>query len=101
MKIQCPKCKSKYNIDITKIPEIPPQGIRTTCPKCKAQIPIKLADVPANTQSKEKQKDKTEVIIPCPKCGHVNIGAWKCTQCGVVFSDEEKSELSIHISFDE
>lgn len=95
MKIQCPKCNTKYNIDITKIPEIPPQGIRTTCPKCKAQIPIRLGDIPAESAVKKGHK---EAILPCPRCGHINVTTDKCSSCGVVFSDEEKSHLAIYIT---
>ena len=94
MKVQCPSCKANYNIDISKIPEIPPHGIHTTCPKCKAQIPIKIESKPQNNQ-------KEELIIPCPHCGHVNVSTKTCVRCGAVFTDEEQTKLSIHIKVED
>ena len=92
--IQCPACKTKFKVDISKIPEIPPHGIHTTCPKCKAQIPIKVENKPQSSK-------KEELIIPCPHCGHVNISTKTCVSCGSVFTDEEHSKLSIHIKIDD
>jgi hypothetical protein len=91
MKVQCPNCEARYNIDISKIPVIPEGGITTTCPKCKGKIPISLDSAPA---TKEQNDDQ---IIPCPECGHVNISTKICTGCGKVFSKEELSNLVISI----
>jgi len=92
MKVQCPNCKSVYNIDISKIPVIPEGGITTTCPKCKGKIPINLD---AAEPPKKQPKDQ---IIPCPECGHVNISTDICAGCGKVFSKEEIAKLVIPIT---
>ncbi|MFC1531833.1 zinc-ribbon domain-containing protein [Thermodesulfobacteriota bacterium] len=91
MKVQCPNCKSSYQIDISKIPMIPEGGITTTCPKCKGKIPIKLEDEP-------QKKEHHDQIIPCPECGYVNISTDTCGGCGKVFSKEEMGKLMIPIT---
>jgi predicted Zn finger-like uncharacterized protein len=97
MKIQCPKCKAGYNIDISKLPAIPEGGISVTCPKCKNKIPVSLSGQ-AQPQSQQKAKEsEPSSIIPCPECGHVNVASKTCVSCGKVFTKEELNSLSISI----
>jgi ribosomal protein L37E len=95
MRVQCPKCKANYNIDISKIPAIPEGGITTTCPKCKGKIPI---SIDKNKPEPESGKSgETAVIIPCPQCGHFNVSAGACAVCGKIFTKEEIESLKITI----
>jgi ribosomal protein L32 len=98
MKVQCPGCKSIYNIDISKIPAIPEGGITTTCPKCKGKIPVRLDAKSAGPKSGEEKE--SNVIIPCPQCGHVNVSSKVCVSCGKVFTKEELASLEISIGSD-
>ncbi len=95
MKVQCPKCSAKYNLDTSKLPAIPEKGITVTCPKCKHKFPLLIK--PQETKE-DKSKQKQDVLIPCPDCGHVNISSPKCLGCGKVFSKEELAKLKISIS---
>ena len=101
MKIQCPKCKAGYNIDVSKLPAVPEGGISVTCPKCKNKIPVSLSgQAPPQPQAQSQQKEKgseQSSIIPCPECGHVNVAAKTCVSCGKVFTKEELNSLSISI----
>lgn len=94
MKVQCPGCSTGYNIDISKIPVVPEGGITVTCPKCKGKIPITLNAAPAKAPADETVQNQ---IIPCPECGHVNIGSKTCVNCGKIFTKEELSKLTISI----
>ena len=94
MKAKCPKCEAVYNLDISKIPEIPKEGIYVACPKCNTQTRIKIKLKPKN---EEPQQDQPQVIIPCPECGHVNISAKTCVSCGTMFSVEDIEKLSVTI----
>ena len=99
MKIQCPKCKAGYNIDVSKLPAVPEGGISVTCPKCKNKIPVSLSGQ-AQSQPQAQQGAKSSEpssIIPCPECGHVNVAAKTCVSCGKVFTKEELAKLSISI----
>ena len=99
MKIQCPKCKAGYNIDVSKLPAVPEGGISVTCPKCKNKIPVSLsgqAQPKAQSQPAAKGSEPSS-IIPCPECGHVNVAAKTCVSCGKVFTKEELDKLSISI----
>ena len=99
MKIQCPKCKAGYNIDVSKLPAVPEGGISVTCPKCKSKIPVSLSgqgQPKAQPQQKAKGSEPSS-IIPCPECGHVNVAAKTCVSCGKVFTAEELKNLSISI----
>ena len=87
MKAQCPNCKAVYKIDDSKIPE---KGAHATCSKCQTRFPIK------KSPSEQTQKDN-QVIIICPKCGHVNLSPDTCSQCGNLFSHEEIDKLTIQI----
>lgn len=91
MKAQCPKCKAVYKIDDSKIPE---KGAQVTCVKCKTRFPIKRS---AGAPVKEDKADEIHAIITCPSCGHVNLTLDKCSQCNMVFSDEDKKKLGIEI----
>ena len=91
MKAQCPKCKAVYNIDDSKIPE---KGAQATCAKCKTRFNIKRGDKAAD---KTDEAREPQLIITCPKCGHVNLTLDKCIQCGTVFSDEDREKLGIQI----
>jgi len=101
MKIQCPKCKAGYNIDVSKLPAVPEGGISVTCPKCKNKIPVSLSgQAQPQSQPKAQQSAKgseSGSIIPCPECGHVNVAAKTCVSCGKVFTKEELDSLSISI----
>ena len=90
MKVKCPDCETRYNIDISKIPVIPEGGITTTCPKCKGKIPLNPDEAPP-------KKEHYNHLIPCPECGHVNISTKICAGCGKVFSKEEIANLEIPI----
>ena len=94
MKVKCPDCKANYNIDLTKIAEIPEKGIHITCPKCKGSILVKIA-------TKPKEEEQQQTIIVCPKCSHVNISTDTCVSCGNTFTKEETETLSIAISEEE
>ena len=91
MRIQCPKCEAVYQIDDSKIPE---KGIHVTCKKCKTRFRI-IKKGPTT-----QKEGPHEGIIPCPKCGHVNISSISsdtCVNCGVAFSEDEKEQLTIII----
>lgn len=94
MKLQCPGCYAKYNLDTSKIPAVPKKGITVTCPKCKCKFPLKLK--PQESKS-DDGKQKQDMLIPCPDCGHVNISSPKCLGCGRVFTKEELDKLKIKI----
>ena len=94
MKLQCPGCNAKYNLDTSKLPAVPEKGITVTCPKCKHKFPLKLK--PQEDKAAEG-KEKQDMIIPCPDCGHVNISSPKCLGCGKVFTKEELAKLKISI----
>lgn len=91
MKAQCPKCKAVYNIDDSKIPE---KGAQATCAKCKTRFSVKRGD---KADDKVDKAEEPQLIITCPNCGHVNLTLDKCSQCGTVFSDEDKKKLGIKI----
>ena len=91
MRVQCPNCEAVYQIDASKIPE---KGIHATCKKCKTRFHI-VKEGP--TTEKEGHHEE---IIPCPKCGHVNISSVSsdtCVSCGSAFSEEDKEKLTIKI----
>jgi len=90
MKAQCPNCKALYNIDDSKIPE---KGAHVTCSKCQTRFEVKKT---APVQPVHKDTAIQE-IITCPSCGHVNLSTDKCTQCGYIFSAEDKAMLLIKI----
>jgi predicted Zn finger-like uncharacterized protein len=95
MKVQCSNCEAVYQIDDSKIPE---KGIHATCKKCKTRFHIQKKG------SAAKQEGSHEEIIPCPKCGHVNIASISsdaCVSCGNAFSDEDKEQLTITIEKEE
>ena len=94
MKLQCPGCNAKYNLDDSKIPAVPEKGITVTCPKYKQKFPLKLK--PQESKA-DNSKQKQDMIIPCPDCGHVNISSPKCLGCGRVFTKEELAKLKISI----
>jgi predicted Zn finger-like uncharacterized protein len=94
MKVQCPGCNAKYNLDTSKIPVVPEKGITVTCPKCKQKFPLKVKPQESKEGTGEKKQD---MIIPCPDCGHVNISSPKCLGCGKVFTKEELEKLKISI----
>jgi len=94
MKAKCPKCEEVFNLDLSKIPEIPTEGIYISCPKCKTQVRIKLKLKP---KKEEPAGEPLQEIIPCPDCGHVNISSKICISCGKVFSEEDLEKLSIAI----
>ena len=96
MKIQCPQCKAVYNIEVSKLPEIPAKGAFATCQKCKNRIPI----APINGESEPQKEAHREEIIPCPNCGHVNISSDVCVSCGTAFSTEDKEKLKIILDGD-
>jgi len=87
MKVQCSNCKAVYNIDDSKIPE---KGAHATCSKCGTRFEIKKTH-------KEQEGENLQTIITCPNCGHVNLSSEKCSQCGNVFSEEDRDKLSIQI----
>jgi predicted Zn finger-like uncharacterized protein len=91
MRVQCSNCEAVYQIDDSKIPE---KGIHATCKKCKTRFHIIKKG--ATTQ----KEGPHEEIIPCPKCGHVNISSIssdECVNCGGAFSEEDKEQLTIII----
>ena len=97
MKIQCPNCKTVYNINDSKLPPIPDKGAFATCRKCKERMPIK----PMKTESKREPEAYQEEIIPCPKCGHVNVSTDACVKCGREFTLEEKEKIKIVLDIKE
>ena len=94
MKVQCPGCNARYNLDTSKLPAVPEKGVTVTCPKCKKKFPlvIKPQDIKTDTG-----KAKQDIIIPCPDCGHVNISSPKCLGCGKMFTKEELAKFKITI----
>jgi predicted Zn finger-like uncharacterized protein len=91
MKVKCSNCGAVYQIDDSKIPE---KGIHATCKKCNTRFRI-IKKVAAT-----KKEGAHEEIIPCPKCGHVNIASISsdaCVSCGAAFSEEDKERLTIII----
>ena len=83
MKVQCPGCNAKYNLDISKLPEVPEKGIAVTCPKCKHKFPLVIKKEETKTGETRKSQD----ILSSPKC----LG------CGKVFTKEEMTRLKISI----
>ncbi len=94
MKAKCPKCEAGFNLDISKIPEIPKEGIYVSCPKCKTQVRIRIKLKPKKEEPSEEQSQE---IILCPECSHVNISSKLCVKCGKVFSAEDMEKLSVTI----
>ena len=94
MKTKCPKCEASFELDISKISEIPKEGIYVSCPKCKTQARLRIKPKP---QKEEPLEENSQDIIPCPECGHVNISSKICVSCGNVFSPEDLEKLSIAI----
>ena len=93
MKLQCPECKTHYNLDVSKIPTVTEKEITVTCPKCKHKFPLQIKP----EEDLEKTPQKEEIIIPCPSCSHVNISTNKCAGCGKVFTEDEIGKLKITI----
>lgn len=92
MRAQCPKCKTFFRIDDSKIPE---KGAHVICTKCQTRFGVKKSD----SAQASPVKDKSEIhdIIPCPSCGHMNISFDKCANCGFIFSAEDKKNLVIKL----
>ena len=96
MKIDCPQCSASYNIDTSKFKG---KKVFATCKKCGSRFP--LFEQKEEEKKEEIADDSTQMIIPCPKCSHVNISAKSCVKCGYIFSSEEKNEDTIIINMDE
>ncbi len=95
MKLQCPECKAKYNLDTDKIPAGSDKGITVTCPKCKHKFPLPLEPKKSGEENKNTVQ---EILVPCPSCGHISISQKKCPGCGKVFTREDVEKLKITIS---
>jgi len=75
LRIQCPKCESRYRIDRAKIP---PQGASVHCKKCGTKIILKRKP----ETSAGKPAPSPAATDTCPKCGfHQEQGEF-CYQCG-------------------
>ena len=57
MRIECPECKTGYNVDGSKIP---PKGAHIRCKKCQARFFISREE-PAQTPAEEQAPEQTEV----------------------------------------
>ena len=91
MKAECPNCAAVYQIDDSKIPD---KGAYTTCKKCQTHFQIKKKP---EEKSALQEGEPQQEIITCPNCGHVNISSDTCTSCGTVFSEDDKSSLTIKV----
>ena len=89
MKIQCPDCGSVYQIDDSKIPELPPTGAIANCKKCNKRFRFGEQTAPVKKQGPNGEKfDDHETIIVCPNCGHVNLSTETCENCGAAFTED-------------
>ncbi|MBN2103726.1 zinc-ribbon domain-containing protein [bacterium] len=81
VRIQCPKCKTRYRIDRSKIP---PQGATIRCKKCDTKLLLR-----------RKPEKRPEIPGQCPKCGfHQKQGEF-CYKCGTrIRQHRPKSLLS-------
>jgi predicted Zn finger-like uncharacterized protein len=91
MKVQCPSCKTLYNIDDAKIPD---KGANVTCAKCKTRFEVRKTPNPQPAHSAAPKQDK---IIICPSCQHINLTMDKCVQCGYAFTLADKDQQAIKI----
>jgi len=73
MKIQCPNCKTVYQLDDKKIPN---RKIKFKCRKCQTPVYINKKNDPAREPSQSKQ-------MVCPKCGRRQAVSDECAHCGM------------------
>jgi predicted Zn finger-like uncharacterized protein len=72
MKIQCPHCKSVYDLDDKKIPN---KKIKFKCRKCQKHVYINKDKDSAGASASGKQ-------MVCPKCGREQAVSDECVHCG-------------------
>jgi len=72
MKIQCPNCKTVYQLDDKKIPN---RKIKFKCRECQNPVYIHRKDGSAGGPSHAKQ-------MVCPKCGRRQAVSDECVHCG-------------------
>jgi predicted Zn finger-like uncharacterized protein len=83
MKIQCPNCKTVYQLDDKKIPN---RKIKFKCRQCQNPVYIHKK----NGSAKEPSDPKEMV---CPKCGRRQAVSDECVHCGITvtqYSPEAK-----------
>jgi predicted Zn finger-like uncharacterized protein len=73
MKIQCPNCKTVYQLDDKKIPN---RKIKFKCRKCQNPVYINKKNGSAREPSHPKQ-------MVCPKCGQGQAVSDECVHCGI------------------
>ncbi|HYX93151.1 MAG TPA: zinc-ribbon domain-containing protein, partial [Myxococcaceae bacterium] len=67
MRVTCPFCQTKYNIDDKRVP---PGGAKLKCAKCKSLFPIKAAEHSAGeVAATERATDGASGAIPLPGLG--------------------------------
>ena len=72
MKIQCPNCKTVYQLDDKKIPN---RKIKFKCRECQTPVYINKKNGSVRKPSHPKQ-------MVCPKCGRRQAVSDECVHCG-------------------
>jgi predicted Zn finger-like uncharacterized protein len=82
MKIQCPNCKTVYQLDDKKIPN---RKIKFKCRKCQTPVYINKKNGSAREPSHPKQ-------MVCPKCGRQQAVSDECVHCGTTMVKHKREE---------
>jgi len=80
IRIQCPRCKARYRIDRSKVPQ---QGITLRCKKCQTKLILKT-------------QPKKQALAPdrCPKCGFQQKQGEFCYKCGARIRNTYHSKVT-------